>query len=194
MMSIEKQKGRTLLAAFALLACGAVAQAGDEMAVGGHAFSIGPRASYGKAKDADEGVWFGGLQARFGLGEVLGLEGSIDVRKDDFPGDFNLVTYPVQASLLAYLAPEAPVSPYILAGGGWYHSTLEGPDDYHETSQRFGPHAGAGLEIGLGENLSLDGSYRYVWLKDLDDEGENELGADYNDSGYMVTMALNVKF
>ena len=185
------KKGLLAMLAVITLGGGAIVRADDE--VGGHAFSIGPRASYFKPKGADEGTWFGGAQARIGLGNAVGLEGSIDYRKDEYDGDVEVITYPVQASLLVYLAPDAPVSPYILGGGGWYHSRINA-GDYHDTSYRFGPHAGGGLEIAIGPSLSLDGAYRYVWLKAFEAQDENELTAEYNDSGYMVTMALNFKF
>lgn len=192
MKSNRTKKGLLAMLAVITLGGGAIVRADEE--VGGHAFSIGPRATFVKPKDADEGKWYGGVQARFGLGNAVGLEGSIDYRKNDYAGDTEVIVYPVQASLLVYLAPEAPVSPYILGGGGWYHTRINIGDDFHDTSYRFGPHAGGGLEIALGPSLSLDGSYRYVWLKSIATEDDNELTAEYNDSGYMVTAALNIKF
>lgn len=185
-----------VLALLAVMAAGggAIARADDTQKVGDYAFSIGPRAAFMKPKGAEKGSWYGGAQARLGLGESIGLEGSIDHRKNDFPGATRVIVYPVQASLLAYLVPSAPVSPFLLGGGGWYFTRVEGPGGFHDTSYRFGPHAGAGLELALGPSLSLDGSYRYVWLKEIESRDVNALTAEYDDSGYMVTIGLNVKF
>lgn len=190
---MTSKRTRMLLGLLAVLTIGGVVKA-EDYTVGGHAFSIGPRATYGKAKDAEEGKWFGGAQLRFGLGKALALEGSIDYRKDEYPLNVDVLTYPVQATLLAYLAPDAPVSPYLLGGGGWYFTKIEGPFGYNDTDYRFGPHAGGGLEVALGPSVSLDGSYRYIWLKNFRSRNDNELEAEYNDSGYMVTVGLNFKF
>jgi opacity protein-like surface antigen len=185
-----------LVLAAALLSSGPAFAETGEYSVGGHSFAIGPRATYVKPKDADKGSWYGGVQARFGLGKPLAIEGSVDYRKNSYPGNVDIISYPVQASLLAYLAPDAMVSPFILGGGGWYYARLEAPNGFHDTHYRFGPHAGAGLEIALGPSVSLDGTYRYVWLKSLraQAQNQNELTAEYNDSGYMVTIGLNAKF
>jgi opacity protein-like surface antigen len=185
---------KMMLGLLAALTLAGAVPARAETAVGDRGFSIGPRATFVKPKDAEEGSWYGGAQMRFGLGRALGLEGSIDYRKNEYANDVDVIVYPVQASLLAYLAPDAPVSPFLLGGAGWYYTRVEGPNNFDDTDYRFGPHAGAGLEIALGPTVSLDGTYRYVWLKKVEARDENELTAEYNDSGYMVTIGLNFRF
>jgi len=160
--------------------------------------SIGGRATYSDPKDADEGTWFGGAQMRFYLSPMIGLEGSIDYRNSDF-GPTEVHTYPVQASLLVYLIQDSWVKPFLLGGAGWYFTTIEGPDglggEFEETDNRFGPHAGGGLQIYLSKSLSIDGTYRYIWLEEFKSKEQNAvIEKDYEDSGHMITAGLNVHF
>jgi len=166
--------------------------AGD--GVGEKIFSIGPRAAYSTPKDADEGQWAPGAQARLHLSSVFGLEASIDYLKNDFGPLTTVKTYPVQASLLAYIIPNGVVSPFLLGGAGWYYTRVEGPGSFSDTTSRFGLHAGAGLEVMLNKSLSLDGTYRYVWLESLASQDENALHKTYEDSGSLITLALNLLF
>lgn len=162
--------------------------------VGERVFSIGPRATYSTPKDADTGQWAPGAQARLHLSSALGLEASIDYLKNDFGPLTTVKTYPVQASLLAYIIPGGAVSPFLLGGVGWYYTQVNGPAGFSDTTSRFGLHAGAGLEVMLNKSLSLDGSYRYVWLESLDSKDANALDKTYKDSGSMITLALNLLF
>ena len=167
---------------------------GESLGAGSKVFSIGPRATYSTPKDADEGQWSAGAQARLHLSPALALEGSIDYRSNKFLKFTTVKTYPVQASLLAYLMPGSAVSPYLIGGAGWYYTEVEDPFRFSHTSSRFGLHAGAGLEVMLNEYVSLDGSYRYVWLESVASKDTNALDKDYQDSGSMITMAVNFLF
>ena len=162
--------------------------------VGQNTFQIGPRVTYYTPKDADEGQWSAGAQARLHLSPGLGLEGSIDYHRNDFGPFTTIKTYPVQASLLAYLMPGEILSPFLLGGAGWYYTQVNGPFSFSNTNSRFGLHAGAGLEIILNKSLSLDGSYRYVWLESVTSKDLNALDKTYQDSGSMITLALNFLF
>ncbi|HAF94889.1 MAG: hypothetical protein A2X34_09485 [Elusimicrobia bacterium GWC2_51_8] len=175
-----------------LLGLQAVVFAGE--GVGDNVFSIGPRATYSTPKDADEGQWSPGAQARLHLSPALGLEASIDYRKNDFGPLTTIKTYPVQASLLAYIIPGGVASPFLLGGVGWYYTQVNGPASFSNTTSRFGLHAGAGLEVMLNKSLSLDGTYRYVWLESIDSKDVNALDKTYKDSGSMITIALNLLF
>lgn len=166
----------------------------EDAAVGDKAFSIGPRATYSDPKDSDEGKWYGGAQTRLRLTPAFGLEGSVDYRRNIYDNDTIIKSYPVQASVLAYLTPQAAVSPFILGGAGWYFTRVEGPQNYRDTQNRFGLHAGGGLEVKLTELLSIDGSYRYVWLESVDSKDLNALDKEYEDEGSMITAALNFHF
>jgi len=165
-----------------------------EDGVGGNVFSIGPRATYVTPKDADTGQWAPGVQARLHLSEVLGAEASIDFTKYDFGPYTTVRVRPVQASLLAYLIPGGAVSPFLLGGAGWYYTQVDGPFGFSRDSSRFGLHAGAGLEVKLNKSLSLDGTYRYVWLESLESRDANALDKTYKDTGSMITLGLNLLF
>jgi len=157
-------------------------------------FSIGPRASYYSPKDSDNGQWYGGAQARLYLSQSMGLEGSMDYRSNDFDRFTTIKTIPIQASLLAYLMPGAGLNPFLIAGAGWYYTQVNGPFGYSDTYFRFGLHVGAGIEIKINPSLSLDGTYRYIWLESVTSHDVNTVATTYQDSGSMITMALNFLF
>ncbi len=154
--------------------------------------SIGGRAMY---YDADDGKnhWFGGAQVRAYLGEIFAIEGSADYRKHDF-ADTTVHTYPVQVSALAYLLPGKRISPYLIGGGGWYYTTIDGPNGFDDTDNRFGLHAGGGLQFMLTEHWSIDGSYRYVWTEDIKSRDRNIRKKNFSDDGHMITMGINFHF
>jgi len=176
------------------LLLGLQAAAFAEGGVGDRVLSIGPRATYATPKDADDGAWAPGAQLKLHLSSAFGFEVSIDSLKNDFGPLTTIKTYPVQASLLAYLTPGSAVSPYLLGGAGLYYSKVNGPLGYENDTSRFGLHAGAGLEVMLGKSLSLDGAYRYVWLESIMSHDAAALDKDYQDAGSMVTIALNLLF
>lgn len=179
------------------LFCGIESQAfyqpSDERNTSG---SIGLRGSFFRSNEADKDDWMTGAQLRFHLNPALTIEGSIDYRKDQFNnGEIDVKTYPIQASLLAYLAPGNIVSPFILAGAGWYYTRVEQVSTHaDETRNRFGVHAGAGLEAWLNTYWSIDGSYRYIWTKSIDVKGLSIDKEDFKDQGHQITASLNYHF
>jgi hypothetical protein len=46
----------------------------------------------------------------------------------------------------------------------------------------------------LNESLSLDATYRYIWLENLSSKDLNVLDKTYSDSGAMITVGLNFLF
>ena len=85
-----------------------------------------------------------------------------------------VVETPIQASLLLRLGG-GKLSPFLLAGPGWYKRKVElidGEADALEDTE-FGWHAGGGLEIRAGRRFGLHGDYRYTFLDfgKEDDEG-----------------------
>lgn len=158
--------------------------------------SLGGRGMYYKP-DGAQGEWHGGAQLRFHLNRALALEGSADYRSTRFDapagtGEVRVDHYPVMASLLGYLFPHSPITPFVLAGAGWHFTHVDGPG-IDETNNRFGPHAGGGLQAFLGRSWSLDGTYRYVWIEDY--RSGAALGSKtFTDRGHMWTAALNYHF
>jgi opacity protein-like surface antigen len=172
--------------------CGSASAAGwpfDDVSKG--TFSIGGRAMWFDPKDGDD-KWFGGAQARVYLGEIFAIEGSADYRRNNFAGS-RVDTYPVQVSGLVYLLPGKRLSPFLLGGGGWYYTHVKS-GSFDDTTNRFGLHAGGGLQYMLNERWSIDGSYRYVWLERIHSTEANIINKSFQDSGQMVTIGLNLHF
>jgi len=152
--------------------------------------TLGGRGTYFHNLGADNGVWGGGAQLRFHITSVVAIEASADYRQSKFEGTV-VDIYPVQGSLMLYLAPSWPISPYILGGEGWYSSHIRNG----ATTHRYGPHAGAGLEAALNRHWSIDGSYRYLWTQSLTvPTTAHPFGKNFGDNGYMITAGLNYRF
>jgi opacity protein-like surface antigen len=154
------------------------------------ATSIGPRYDFFHPNDADHGDWAPGFQLGLHLSPMYAFQGSMDWAHYT-SGGTNVRATPIQATILGYFVPDSSFSPYLLIGGGWYPTHADGPIN----SQRlFGPHVGAGLELLLGSNWSIDGSYRYLWTEIIDWEHVTHLvGTDFSERGHMFTVALNYR-
>jgi len=184
--------GAALLTLLAVAALAPSAAADDEVVGPQSGVSIGGRAMYYRFAGEDHGTLNGGAQLRLHFTSVLALEGSADYRRETVDGHTTDV-YPVQASLMVYLAPGFRVSPYILGGGGWYFTHVQGVNN--PSQNRFGPHAGAGLEWFIDQHWSVDGSYRYVWNESIhSQDSAHPLGQNFGDGGFMLTTALNYRF
>jgi opacity protein-like surface antigen len=192
-MSIDKKKSRAvlvILAAAALLLPRPASADGDDMHAARGGVTFGGRAAYYRPKDAEHGTLNGGAQLRFHITSVIAAEASADYRQNTFGGTV-VDVYPLQASLLLYLAPSWVVSPYILGGVGWYHTHIRGGG----STERYGPHAGAGVELALNRRWSIDGSARYLWTQNLSaPTTTSPAGKNFSDNGFMLTAALNYRF
>ncbi len=153
---------------------------------------IGGRATYYDPKDAS-GQWYGGAQVRLYPSRYFAFEGSADYRRNDF-GDTRVHTYPVQVSALIYPLGTTRLAPFILGGGGWYYTTVKGPGGFDDTQNRFGLHAGGGLQFFLNHHWSIDGTYRYIWLEKIQSRDQNIADKQFNDNGHMITIGLNFHF
>ena len=186
---------KNVLAAVLIFALPAMVFAGST-GVGSKLLSIGPRMIYSTPKDADSGQWSVGVQARLHLSPALGLEGSIDSRSNSYFSNLATVkSYPIQVSMLAYLTPGSVLSPFLLGGVGMYYTQVDVPlARYSDTTSRFGTHLGAGIELMINDYLSIDAAYRYIWLEDLKSKDASLANKTYQDSGSMLTIALNFLF
>jgi opacity protein-like surface antigen len=155
-------------------------------------FSIGGRATY---YDPQEGQsrWFGGGQVRVNPFRYLSFEGSADYRRQDTAGS-RIHTYPVQVSALIYPLGHTRLAPFLLGGAGWYYTTVKGPGNFDDTQNRFGLHAGGGLQFFLSNRISIDSTYRYIWLEDIHSKDQNIKDKSFNDNGHMITVGLNFHF
>lgn len=184
-----------LAAGLALLVLSAArpAAAADPDAHPRAGMELGGRAAYFHSNGEEDRQWFGGAQLRLHFNDAVAVEGSADYRKAHFGGGVNADVYPVQASLLAYLAPHSPVSPFLLGGYGWYFTHTTGPAGLDNNQNRHGPHAGAGVQFFFNKYWSVDATGRYLWLTDVNAPANP--GKDtFRGSGWMVTAGLNYHF
>ncbi len=133
----------------------------------------------------------GGAQLRMRLPLFFGAEASVDYRHSEFDTT-KIHDWPVQLSGLIYLPHLLMVQPFLLAGVGWYHTTVETPNSSN-TDTRFGPHAGAGVEWNLNARWFLDATYRYVWVDKFHSDDPNAVQQDFKDRGHMITAGINVR-
>lgn len=155
--------------------------------------SIGPRFAVINPKDGASHP-FGGAQARLHLGNILAIEASADARRDKYEGNNKIWTVPVQLSALLYLIPTGPISPFVLGGVGWYYTTIQSADQIKDAQHRFGLHAGGGLQWWLSRGVSIDGTYRYLWVEKLESNDVALRDKQFDDSGHMFTVGLNFHF
>ena len=167
----------------------------------GGVLGVGGHLGYFKVGGDGEKTIYGGGHVRLRLPVLLSFEGALDYRPaasrdvEEAPGgEMDITTYPITVSALGYPFPGL----YLLAGIGWYNTTLElkgsgsssGPSS--DTHDNFGIHCGAGLELPIGSNTSLSGDVRYVFLdydvRDLDLPGLAELDANYVSFGIGITL------
>jgi opacity protein-like surface antigen len=164
----------------------------------GAEFSIGPMGGYLRARDADRGTWFGGVQARLRFLRVLAVEGSISFHQNYYSdGDVVVTQFPVQVTALILPFPNGPVDPYLLGGVGWYYTRTDidediAGEDEHETDNLFGFHVGAGLNLWLSDRFSLFCDFRWVFLDrpNVDDGNIRDQEYDY----WQVTFGMNFRF
>lgn len=153
--------------------------------------SIGGRATYVDPKDGSS-RWFGAV--RYGCtSRYLAFEGSVDYRRNDI-GDTRVHTYPVQVSALIYPLGTTRLAPFLLGGGGWYYTTVKGPGGFDDTQNRFGAHAGGGLQFFFNKHVSIDSTYRYIWLEKIQSKDQNIVDKKFQDNGHMVTVGVNFHF
>lgn len=172
----------------------ASAQTASDRAAIENTFGIGPRLGYYKAQDADEGNFYGGIQARARLGAVVGIEGAVDYRaKQKYGvGNYNveISSIPVTGSLMLFAPISEAFSPYVLGGIGAYYTrydyseSLGGDDD---SSFNMGYHLGFGAEFPFNENVALSVDYRYIFLNP-DDNEESFEDADFNSNVFTAGL------
>ena len=156
-------------------------------------FSVGGRATYYDPQDG-QSRWFGGGQVRLYPFKYLAFEGSADYRRQETEGS-RIHTYPVQVSALIYPLGHTSLAPFLLGGGGgWYYTTVKGPGNFDDTQNWFGLHAGGGLQFFFNNRISIDSTYRHIWLEDIRSKDQNIRDKAFNDNGYMITSGLNFHF
>lgn len=175
----------------------ASAQDASDRAAIKNSFGIGPRLGYYKAQDADEGNFYGGIQARLRLGAVIGIEGAVDYRagQEYGFGEYTVKTssIPVTGSLMLFAPISQSFAPYGLAGIGAYYTKYDysgsvadlGVED--DSSFNMGYHLGFGAELPFNENVALNVDYRYIFLNP-DDNEESFEDADFNSNVFTAGL------
>jgi len=160
-------------------------------------FSLGPVAGYIRARDADRGTWFGGIQARMRFMRFFAVEGSITFHQDEYQdGDVVVTQYPVQLTALFFPFPDSQVRPYGLVGAGWYYTRFQYDGLFSafkdETDRLFGVHVGAGVEVDLDRTVSIFADFRWIFL-DEPNVDNSQIEDEEFDSG-QLTLGLSVRF
>jgi hypothetical protein len=127
--------------------------------------------------EIDGSRMFWGGHARLRMIKYLAAEVSVQKREDNFNirrGNIKLDTVPVQLSGIVYPLAMWPVTPYFVAGTGWYNlsATITGDLDLpyvtgegtiHHTENA--AHIGVGVEAFIGDHVSFGGDVRKVFLE-----------------------------
>ncbi len=156
---------------------------------------LGPQLGIQKASDAENANYLIGASARLQLLPLLGAEGTISYRQEEYFEDANGVTvrnWPVTVTGLLYPIPII----YGGVGAGWYNTTFDYPDAFNDmgiednTEQEFGWHLAVGAELPASEKVKLVGDRRFVFLDyefaDLPDVVTEDVDADF----YSIKIGL----
>lgn len=128
---------------------------------------IGPHLGIQKSDGAEDANYLVGATLRMKLMPIIGIEGDLGYRQEKYGN--NAVTvrnWPVTVTGLLYPLPFA----YGGIGGGWYNTTFDYADTYNdagfddETTQEFGWHLAAGVELPASPRFKVFGDVRFVFL------------------------------
>ena len=130
-----------------------------------------PSVGFSRGVDSDEGKSNIGLALRGDLaGNAVQGEIGTSYRKEEFfDGDLKLRMVPVTASIL--FRPVRLLHADV--GAGWYFTKFDYDDALlidDETTQEFGVHVGAGLQVPVAERAALDLTGRYVFMQDQESQ------------------------
>ena len=121
---------------------------------------------------ADKGL---GVSIGYRPVETVGLEVSYSYFDQTFDGDTERQTSTFQPGINLYAFPWTRVNPYLTVGGTMtrraYDDTWnDGSGEQSATvmGTAYGPHAGLGVEIALGDNVALDARGTYIGYMNVD--------------------------
>lgn len=150
----------------------------DRALAGG--LGIGVRYALVHMQSSDDNTGMAGAFVRLGDG-LIGLEGAVDHRTDEFAGGTDVRTWPITASLILRPLPIV----FAAAGLGWYNTTVDYAGDAldDQTETNMGYQFGAGVQLPLVPMLSLVGDARYHFVDYDFDAVPSEF--DFNDADYL---------
>jgi hypothetical protein len=123
--------------------------------------------------DSGAGFSDGGFGVTLGYRpvETVGLELGYTYFDQTFDGDTERQTSTFQPSVNLYAVPWKRVNPYLTVGGTMTRRAYDDSWDGGEATvmgSAYGPHAGLGVEIALGDNLALDAKGTYIGYMNVD--------------------------
>lgn len=191
---MKKSTALPVLALFTLvLAASPAAADGFGMDIGIHGGAVGTNGGDGNS-------FVGGAQARFHLFWIIGAEARASYYSDKVDlgtlGSVDVENVPFQVSGMLYLLKLPKVGLYVLGGGTYSNLKVKGTGvtEGEVTDKKWSAHAGAGLDVRLGEKISLNGDFRYVYLDaDTVDEALGSIASDYKGDFWTGTIGLNFK-
>jgi hypothetical protein len=151
-------------------------------------------------RELDTNKLFWGGHARVRIMKYLAGEASLQRREDTFAvhqGEIILETTPLQLSAMVFPLARMPVSPYFLAGTGWYFlkATVTGDlglpyvsGEGTITDTATAGHIGVGVEAFIGNHFSFGGDVRKIFLT------FNTPIIQYKFDAYFVNIGATVYF
>jgi hypothetical protein len=144
-----------------------------------------------------------GGQGRVLIEKYFGAEFSLQKREDTistrFGGTLDLTTYPIHFSALFYPIGQRVVSPYLIAGFGWYKLNATAEIDIGLITLResfsfteSAPHIGGGIEVFVGEHFSAGFDVRKLFFEFETPFGD--LTSDVLKYAYLVNIMANFYF
>ena len=128
---------------------------------------LGPHLGIQKSQDAEDANYLVGATLRVKLMPIFGVEGDIGYRQEKYGTDVLTVkSWPVTVTGLLYPLPII----YGGLGAGWYTTTFDYASAFNEvgvndeTSQKFGWHLAAGIELPASPSIKMFGDVRYVFI------------------------------
>ncbi|MFH2049089.1 MAG: outer membrane beta-barrel protein [bacterium] len=154
---------------------------------------LGPHLGIQKSQDAEDTNYLIGATLRLKLMPVLGAEGDFGYRQEKYGSDVLTVkSWPVTITGLIYPLPII----YGGLGAGWYNTTFDYANTYNDagfddkTTQKFGWHLAAGIELPASPKIKLFGDVRYVFIdynvKDVPSAVLDGVNADF----YSINFGL----
>lgn len=168
--------------------------AGVASAAGG----VGVFGSYWDADDPGPGFG-GGLKFKGDLADYLAVElrASCITQFDDWDGDDELFVIPLEVGLLLNfpLGTDVPITLY--GGGGGGYAIIPEADDV-DFDDDFTLYGVAGVELALGDAISIfaEAQYRYLEVDGAESDGEDiDFGGDkVKFTGFGVNAGLLLRF
>lgn len=154
----------------ALLSAPAHAQSYSDPGLG-----LGAHVSYTSSAGGEAGSASLGLQIRARLTGAIGIEGLASFRRETYAAlsseerVLTIQMIPVQGSAQIFFFFSRPVQPYLLGGIGYYYVRTRGEGSNvaagSTTENKFGAHAGAGVEARLARRLTFHADLRRVFIE-----------------------------